>query len=75
MLENCCYDDEELFVLNMVQNGIFGDLSHAKGACLHDLRAHLNDKKYYEDYWRLKHHANRDGNFYTTHGLGLSVFI
>lgn len=70
MLENCCYDDEELFVLNMVQNGVFGDLIHAEGAYLHDLRALLVDKKYYQDYWRLKHHTNRDGNFYTTHGLG-----
>lgn len=70
MLENCCYNDEELFVLNMVQNGVFGDLTHAEGAYLHDLRAHLLSDSYYQDFWRLKHHADRDGNFYTTHGLG-----
>lgn len=70
MLENCCYDNEELFVLNMVQQDVFGDLTHAEGAYLHDLRAHLVDEKYYQDYWRLKHHTTRDGNFYTTHGLG-----
>lgn len=70
MLENCCYNDEELFVLNMVENGVFGDLTHAEGAYLHDLRGFMLHSGYYQDYWRLKHHTYRDGNFYTTHGLG-----
>lgn len=70
MLENCCYNEEELFVLNMVEQGVFGDLTHAEGAYLHDLRAHMLSSEYYQDQWRLKHHMNRDGNFYTTHGLG-----
>ena len=25
---------------------------------------------YYQDQWRLKHHIDRDGSLYTTHGLG-----
>lgn len=70
MLENCCYNEEELFVLNMVENGVFGDITHTEGAYLHDLRAHMLSDSYYEDQWRLKHHIERDGNFYTTHGLG-----
>lgn len=70
MLENCCYNEEELFVLNMIENGVFGDLTHTEGAYLHDLRAHMLSDDYYQDQWRLKHHINRDGNFYTTHGLG-----
>ncbi len=70
MLENCCYNEEELWVLNMVKQGVFGDLNHAEGAYIHDLRALLLDNKYYENQWRLQHHLNRDGNFYTTHGLG-----
>lgn len=70
MLENCCYNEEELFVLNMIQQGVFGDLTHAEGAYLHDLRAHMLSTDYYQDQWRLKHHIDRDGNFYTTHGLG-----
>ncbi len=70
MLENCCYNDEELFVLNMIEKGVFGDLTHAEGAYLHDLRAHMLSTDYYQDQWRLKHHIDRDGNFYTTHGLG-----
>lgn len=70
MLENCCFNNEELWVLNMVNQGVFGDLTHAEGAYIHDLRKHLLDEKYYEDQWRIKHHLNKDGNFYTTHGLG-----
>lgn len=70
MLENCCYNEEELFVLNMIEQGVFGDITHTEGAYLHDLRAHMLSSDYYQDQWRLKHHINRDGNFYTTHGLG-----
>ena len=70
MLENCCYNEEELFVLNMIENGVFGNLTHAEGAYLHDLRAHMLSTDYYQNQWRLKHHIDRDGNFYTTHGLG-----
>lgn len=70
MLENCCYNEEELFVLNMIENGVFGDISHTEGAYLHDLRAHMLSDTYYQGQWRLKHHIERDGNFYTTHGLG-----
>lgn len=69
-MENCCFNNEELWVLNMVNQGVFGDLTHAEGAYIHDLRIHLLDEKYYEDQWRIKHHLKKDGNFYTTHGLG-----
>ncbi len=70
MIENCCYNEEEMFVLNMIENGVFGDITHAEGAYLHDLRAFMLTKDYYHDWWRLKQHVSRDGNFYTTHGLG-----
>lgn len=76
MIENCCYNEEELWVLNMIENGIFGDLTHAEGAYIHDLRKHMLDSHYYQDQWRIKHHVNRDGNFYTTHGLGpISMYM
>ena len=29
MLENCCYNGEELWLLNMVKQGVFGDVTHA----------------------------------------------
>lgn len=70
MIENCCYNDEELFVLNMIQEGVFGDLTHAEGAYIHDLRKHMLSEDYYQGQWRIQHHRNRDGNFYTTHGIG-----
>ena len=70
MLENCNYNSEELWILNMIQEGVFGDITHTEGAYLHDLRALLLDDTYYQGQWRLKQHANRTGNFYTTHGLG-----
>ena len=70
MLENCNYNSEELWILNMIQEGVFGDITHTEGGYLHDLRALLLDQKYYQGQWRLHQHAERNGNFYTTHGLG-----
>jgi predicted dehydrogenase len=69
MLENCCYDFFELLTLNMVRQGIFGEIIHAEGAYIHDL-VHLNfDKNGYYDMWRLKENF-RKGDLYPTHGLG-----
>ena len=70
MLENCCYDFFELLTLNMVRNGMFGELIHAEGAYLHDIRDLNFSKTYYADMWRLKENATRNGNLYPTHGLG-----
>ena len=70
MLENCCYDFFELLTLNMARQGFFGELLHAEGAYIHDLRDLLFDKNGYVDMWRLKHNQHRKGNIYPTHGLG-----
>ena len=70
MLENCCYNGEELWIMQMIKEGVFGTLTHAECAYLHDLRVMMLDPTYYEDRWRLKHHLHRNGNLYTTHGLG-----
>jgi hypothetical protein len=71
MLENCCYDFFELLTLNMVRNGLFGELVHAEGAYLHDLsRDYLFNKNAYADMWRLKENIGKNGNLYPTHGLG-----
>ena len=32
MMENCNYNEEELWVLNMIQEGVFGDITHTEGA-------------------------------------------
>ena len=70
MMENCNYNEEELWILNMIQEGIFGNITHAEGAYLHDLRALMLHNSYYQGQWRLHEHVERNGNLYTTHGLG-----
>lgn len=70
MLENCCYDFFELLTLNMARNGMFGELIHAEGAYIHDLRDLNFSKNGYAEMWRLKENATRNGNLYPTHGLG-----
>ncbi|MBP93925.1 MAG: acetylgalactosaminidase, partial [Flavobacteriaceae bacterium] len=69
-MENCCFNGEELWILNMINEGVFGDINHAEGAYIHDLRKHMLDATYYENQWRIKHHETNNGNFYTGHGLG-----
>ncbi len=69
MLENVCYGEEELWVLNMVKKGVFGTLTYAEAGYIHNLRTGLFNDAYYNK-WRIRHHLNRDGNLYTTHGLG-----
>jgi predicted dehydrogenase len=71
MLENCCYDFFELLTLNMVRNGLFGELLHAEGGYIHNLsREYLFNKTAYADMWRLKENIGKYGNLYPTHGLG-----
>ena len=69
MLENCCYGENELMVLNMVRDGLFGDLLYGEGAYLHDLRRILNEDRS-EGLWRRIPHTKHNGNLYPTHGLG-----
>lgn len=70
MLENVCYGAEELWVLNMVEQGVFGTLTYGEAAYIHNLRDSLfGDESYYND-WRIRYHLKQDGNLYPTHGLG-----
>jgi predicted dehydrogenase len=69
MLENCCYDRREMLMLNLVRQGIFGELLHGECSYQHDLR----DVKFSTDgegLWRRAHATRRNGNLYPTHGLG-----
>lgn len=70
MLENVCYGDEELWLLNMAQQGVLGTLTYAECAYIHNLRELMFSKDYYYNMWRIRHHEVRDGNLYPTHGLG-----
>ena len=69
MMENCNYDRPEMMVLNMVQQGVFGEVLHAEGGYLHDLREIKFEKKD-EGLWRRAWSRKLDGNPYPTHGLG-----
>ena len=71
MMENCCYDRVEMMVLNMVRQGLFGEVLHAEVGYLHDLREVKFDfEAKGEALWRLDHSIRRNGNLYPTHGLG-----
>ena len=73
MLENCCYDFFELMTLNMVRQGVFGELTHAEGAYIHSLVGLMQPKEGQEIYqgnWRIEHNLERNGCLYPTHGLG-----
>ena len=69
MMENCCYDYDELLILNMVRAGVLGEIVHGEGAYNHDLREILFETRD-EGLWRRAHHTQRDSNLYPTHGLG-----
>lgn len=84
MLENVCYRRDVMAVLNMVRQGLFGELIHLQGGYQHDLRGvKLNDgvqpygggcefgeKGFSEAHWRTLHSVNRNGDLYPTHGIG-----
>ncbi len=69
IMENCCYDFNEMLVDTMVKRGAFGEVLYAEAAYIHDLRSLLFEDKD-EGLWRRLPHTNRQGNFYPTHGLG-----
>jgi hypothetical protein len=69
ILENCCYGETEMMVLGMVRDGLFGEITHAEGAYLHDLRGILTANEG-EGLWRRFPHMKLNGNLYPTHGLG-----
>ena len=68
MLENCCYGRNELMVLNMVRQGLFGELIYCECGYEHD----LSEMGYRTDsrQERSLHNLHRNGELYPTHGLG-----
>lgn len=70
MLENCCYSETEMIVLNMTRRGVLGTLLHAECGYNHDLRS-IKLGKDHEGLWRWKFSIDHaTGNLYPTHGLG-----
>ena len=84
MLENVCYRRDVMAVLNMVRQGLFGEMIHLQGGYQHDLReVKFNDgvnpyghgvefgaKGFSEAQWRTEHSLHRNGDLYPTHGIG-----
>lgn len=72
-LENCCYDFFELTTLNMVQQGILGEVIHGEGAYIHGLQPFW-DQYWKNDPdslgWRMDYNRKHRGDLYPTHGLG-----
>jgi predicted dehydrogenase len=69
MMENCNYDRPEMMVFNMVKQGLFGEILHAEGGYLHDLRS-IKFADRGEGLWRRAWSMKVNGNVYPTHGLG-----
>lgn len=84
ILENVCYRRDVMAVLQMVRNGLFGELIHLECGYQHDLRevkfnngkqpygggVEFGDKGYSEARWRTYHSIYRNGDIYPTHGAG-----
>src|SRR5262245_4432111 len=69
LMENCNYDRMEMMVYNMVRQGLLGEILHAEGGYLHDLRA-IKFADEGEGLWRRAWATKLNGNLYPTHGLG-----
>jgi predicted dehydrogenase len=69
LMENCNYDRMEMMVFNMVKQGLFGEILHAEGGYLHDLRS-IKFADTGEGLWRRAWATKLNGNLYPTHGLG-----
>lgn len=69
LMENVNYGREELLYLNMVRQGVIGELLHGEAAYIHELRGQMNGGDSTGS-WRTLHYAKRNGNLYPCHGLG-----
>lgn len=83
-LENVCYRRDVMAILNMVRQGLFGELIHLECGYQHDLRGvkfndgktpydsgvEFGEKGYSEARWRTEHSVHRNGDLYPTHGIG-----
>ncbi len=84
MMENVCYRRDVMAILQMVRQGLFGELMHMQGGYQHDLRgvkfndgktpydsgAEFGEKGFSEARWRTNHSVHRNGDLYPTHGIG-----
>jgi len=68
MLENDCFGRGALMALNLVEQGVLGEVIHCEGGYDHDLRAGLLRNGQLS--WRGMHALRRNANLYPTHPIG-----
>ncbi len=69
MAENYCYMRPNVLVLNMVRNGLFGEVYFGEGAYVHDVK-HLHQDSRGRPTWRTIWQVGKRGCTYGTHSLG-----
>src|SRR5690625_4878243 len=69
LMENCSYGRQELAMLKMAHEGLFGDITGGHGGYLHDLRDLLFSETCYYEQWRRRWHTQHNRAFYPMHGL------
>jgi predicted dehydrogenase len=69
MLENCCYGENEMLVMNMIRQGVLGELIHGEAAYIHPIAEGILGTGDWA-VWRRRHLMKSNGNLYPTHGLG-----
>ena len=67
--ENCSYGRNELAMLRMAHDGLFGEITNGHGGYCHDLRDLLFSDTYYTDSWRRLWHTRSTASLYPMHGL------
>lgn len=86
LLENVCFRRDVMAVLNMVRQGVFGEMIHLEGGYQHDLRhvkfnagvpgqaygggVGFGEDGWSEARWRTQHSVDRNGDLYPSHGIG-----
>jgi len=83
-MENVCFRRDVMAVLNMVRQGLFGEMLHLECGYQHDLRhvkfndgkqpygggVEFGEKGLSEAKWRTIQSVHRNGDLYPTHGTG-----
>ena len=69
LAENCCYWQHTMMIQNMVEKGVFGDLTFAECGYVHDCRF-INFAPDGSLTWRGEMARDWAGNLYPTHSLG-----
>jgi predicted dehydrogenase len=70
ILENVCYFRNVLMVLNMIRQGVLGELIHAEAGYQHDVRGGKIAAGTGDIRWRGMHSVKRNANVYPTHPIG-----